>query len=82
MSKKDLSQLSDQELLEEFKKTKPSPVFDAFFIGVLIGVIIYGAASNAWGFLFILPLTLIYLFLKKSKRYNALKQELYKRKIE
>jgi len=81
MSKKDLSQLSDQELLEEFKKIKPSPVFDAFFIGFLVGILIYGAASNAWGFLFIIPLTLIYLFLKKSKRYKALKKELDKREI-
>ena len=76
MRQEDLSKLTDQELLAEFKKIKPSPIFDAFFIGFLIGILIYGAAANAWGFLCIIPLTLIYVFLKKSKRYKALKEEL------
>ena len=77
-----LSKLSDQELMEEFKKIKPSPVFDAFFIGFLVGILIYGAASNAWGFALLIPLFLIYLFLKKPKRYKALKEEMEKREIQ
>lgn len=79
MKHKDLAQLSDQELLEEFKKNKPSPLFDAFFIGFLIGILIYGAAAEAWGFTLLIPLILIYLFLKKPKYYKALKAEVQKR---
>jgi hypothetical protein len=82
MSKKDVSQLNDQALLDEFKSMKPNPIFDAFFIGFLIGIMIFGAAASAWGFTFLIPLFLIYLFLKKPKRYNALKKEIEKRNLK
>ena len=82
MNQKELSQLTDEELLEVAKNNKPSPVTDAFFIGFLIGILIYGAAANAWGFLILIPLFLIYLFLKKPKQYEALKKELKRRNLE
>ncbi len=82
MNQEELSQLSDQELLEVAKNNKPSPILDAFFIGFLIGIIIYGAVANAWGFLILLPLFLIYLLLKKPKQYEALKKELEKRNLQ
>lgn len=82
MNQEELSQLSDQELLEVAKNNKPSPILDAFFIGFLVGIIIYGAVANAWGFLFLLPLFLIYLLLKKPKQYEALKKELEKRNLQ
>jgi len=81
MSPEEMSQLNDQELLELAKTMKPSPIIDAFLIGFLIGIIIYGAVANAWGFVIILPLFLIYLFLKKPKKYEALKKELKKRNL-
>ena len=79
MNPTDLSQLSDEELLAEAQRRKPSPLFDAFFIGFLVGVLIFGAAASAWGFLMLLPLFLIYLLLKKPKQYAALQKELEKR---
>ena len=82
MNQKELSQLSDKELLEVAKNNKPSPIIDAFFIGFLVGIIIYGVAANAWGFIILIPLFLIYLFLKKPKRYEALKKELEKRNLQ
>lgn len=82
MNPKELSQLNDKELLEFAKQNKPSPIIDAFFIGFLVGIIIYGAVSNAWGFVVIIPLYLIYLLLKKPKRYEALKIELEKRNLQ
>jgi len=81
MNQPELSQLSDDELMEEVQNIKPSPIIDAFFIGFLIGIIIYSvAASSWWGVSTLIPLFLIYLFLKKSKRYDALKKELKDRK--
>jgi hypothetical protein len=77
-----LSQLTDRELLEVAKNNKPSPIIDAFFIGFLIGIIIYGVAANGWGLFMLIPLFLIYLFLKKPKRYEALKKELAKRDLQ
>lgn len=68
-------EISDPELAND-AKLKPSPVIDAFFIGFLIGIIIYSLAVNSWGFLTLLPLFLIYALLKKSKRNEALKKDL------
>ena len=82
MNPEELSQLSNEKLLEVAKNNKPSPIFDAFFIGFLVGIIIYGTAANAWGFSFLLPLFLIYILLKKPKRYEALKKELEKRNLQ
>ncbi len=82
MKKEELSQLSDKELIEVAKNNKPSPLIDAFFIGFLIGIIIFGVLANAWGFATLIPLFLIYLFLKKPKNYQALKEELEKRDLK
>ena len=81
MNPKELSQLSDEELLEVARKNKPSPIIDAFFIGFLAGIIIYSVISNSWGFLTLIPLFLIYVFLKKPKQHEALKKELKKREL-
>lgn len=81
MNPKELSELTDEELLEVAKNSKPSPILDAFFIGFLAGIIIYSAAANAWGFITLIPLYLIYRFLKKPKQYEALRNELKVRKL-
>jgi len=81
MNKKYLETLSDEELLKVAKNSKPKPIFDAFFIGFLIGILIFGAASNAWGFMMLLPLFLIYLFLKKPKQHKMIQDELRKRNL-
>lgn len=82
MNQNELAELTDQELITEAKKIKPSPIIDAFFIGFLIGIIIFSVAANTWGFLTLIPLFLIYIFLKKSKKYGALKKELSKRNLQ
>jgi hypothetical protein len=82
MNQNELAELTDQELIAEAKKIKPSPIIDAFFIGFLIGIIIFSVAANSWGFLTLIPLFLIYIFLKKSKKYDALKKELSKRNLQ
>ena len=81
MNEEQLSQLSDEELLDVFKNSKPSPLLDAFFIGFLIGIIIFGVAANAWGFITLIPLFLIYLFLKKPKQYKAINSEMERRNL-
>lgn len=82
MKPEELAQLSNEALLEEAGKIKPSPITDAFLIGFLIGILIFGAAASAWGFLGLLPLYLIYVFLKKGKKYNALQKELKARNLK
>lgn len=82
MEQKELSQLTDEELLELAKNNKPSPIMDAFFIGFLVGILIYSAVVNTWGLVSLVPLYLIYIFLKKPKKYEALKSELEKRNLQ
>lgn len=81
MKPEELSQLTDEQLLEVVKNNKPSPVIDAFFIGFLIGIVVYGAIVNTWGFFSLIPLFLIYKFLKKPKQHEALMTELKKRNL-
>lgn len=81
MDQNELSQLSNEELLEVAKNNKPSPVLDAFFIGFLGGIIIFSIVANSWGLVTLLPLYLIYKFLKKPKQYEVLKNELKKRNL-
>lgn len=76
MNQKELSQLTDKELLEVADKNKPSPIIDAFFIGFLFGIIIYSVVANTWGFLTLIPLVIIYRFLKTPKKYVAVQKEL------
>lgn len=82
MNPKELSQLTDKELQELIKNNKPSPIFDAFFIGFLIGIIVFSVAANTWGLVTIIPLVIIYAFLKKPKKYEALREELKKRNLQ
>ncbi len=65
------SELTDQELMDESKKVKSSPLIDAFFIGFLVGILIYGFVANSWGFLTLIPLIMVYKLLKKPKRHEA-----------
>ena len=81
MKPEQLSKLTDEELLEVATNNKPSPIIDAFFIGFLVGILIYGVAANALGFAALVPLFLIYLFLKKPKQYKNLQEELKKRSV-
>ena len=81
MNEKELSQLTDEELLQTAKNFRPTPIIDALLIGVLLGIIIYGVVANAWGFTILIPLFLIYQFLKKPKQYKALQKELETRNL-
>ena len=79
---RDFSRLSDEELLTEAKQNRPSPIFDATFIGFLVGVIIYGVVASSWGFFLLVPLFLVYLMTKKPKRHAELQKELKDRGLQ
>lgn len=58
---------------EQPENTSSSPKFnrekliDAFFIGFLIGIVIFSVVKSTWGLVTLLPLFLIYKLLKKDK---------------
>ena len=67
MDKKQLSDLTDQELLQEAKKRKSAAITNAFLIGFLIGIVFYSVVKNTWGFLTLIPLFLAYKLINNSK---------------
>lgn len=73
MNRKELSELTDQELLQEAKKMKSASILNAALIGFLIGVVFYSVVKSTWGLVTLIPLYLIYKLMNKSG-YN--KQEL------
>jgi len=73
MEPKNLSELTDEELLKEAKKVKTDAIINAVFIGFLVGVIFYSIVNKSVGFLTLIPVYLAYKLLNKPK-YN--KEEL------
>ncbi len=51
MNPKNLSELTDQELLQEAKKMKTTSLINAALIGFLAGVVVYSVVKSTWGFL-------------------------------
>ena len=70
MERKNLSELTDQELLQESKKTKSASIMNAVLIGFLIGIVIYSIIENGFGFFILIPLFFAYKLINNSK-YEA-----------
>lgn len=68
MEQKDLSTLTDEELLKEAKKRKKTDITNAFIVGFLFGIILYSLFMNTWGMVTLIPLYLIYKFANADKR--------------
>jgi hypothetical protein len=84
MKRKDLSELTDQELLEEAKKLKSFSITNAFIIGFLLGIVFFSVIKSTFGLLMLIPLYLVYKMINdpKAKRSKALNELLKKRNIK
>lgn len=85
MVEKALSEFTDKELLEESKKVKSSFILNAFFIGFLVGIVIFSVVKSTIGFFTIIPLYLAYRALSNSKdkeHQKAIDQELKARNLK
>ena len=67
MERKRLSELTDQELLQEAKKIKSASVINAVLIGFLVGIVFYSIMKNNLGFVTLIPLFIAYKFINNSK---------------
>ena len=67
MSQKELSELTNEELLQEAKKRKSASIMNALLIGFLAGVIVYSIVKNSLGFFTLIPLYFIYKLINNSK---------------
>ena len=68
MSKKQLKELTDKELLNEAKKIKSTQIIDATLIGVLFGVLIYSITVGNFNPFF--ALILLYAIYKIANKDN------------
>ncbi len=84
MEHKELTGLTDQELLEEAKKLKSFSITNAFIIGFLFGIILYSILKSTFGFLMLIPLFFIYKFSNdpRAKRKKAVDELLKQRKLK
>lgn len=81
MEDKELSEMTDQELLEKAKKLKRTAVLNAGLIGFLIGIIAYSVVKNSWGLVTLIPLFLIYKLVNTTEN-QALKTLLNERGLK
>ena len=70
MKGKQLSELTDQELLQEAKKMKSASITNAIFIGFLVGIVFFSIVKNSIGFFTLIPLFLAYKLINNPK-YNT-----------
>ena len=70
MKQKEQIKTTDQEQLDESKKSKSTTKTDALLIGFLIGIVLYSIIVNSWGFFTLIPLYLAYRLINKSKKDN------------
>ena len=82
MEQKELSELTDQELLDKAKKMKTASTMNALGIGIIIGVVIYGVANDNFGFLALIPLYFFYKIISNSKDNEELEKLLKERKLK
>ena len=82
MKQKELSELTDQELLNEAKKMKLTPIMNTLLVGVMIGVIIYSVVKNSIGFFTLIPLFFIYRLANNSKNDKAVENLLKERNLK
>lgn len=90
MEKKDLYQLTDEELLIEKKKLKKAKIISAVLIGFLAGILIFGVVSwslsseKRLGFFIpmLIPVFFIYKMLKNRNANKNLEEVLKERKID
>jgi hypothetical protein len=85
MTEKELSGLTDQELLAKAKKMKSTSIMNALLIGFLVGIIIFSIVKNSLGFFTLIPLFLIYKLVNNTtnaKNEKALKRILKERNLK
>ena len=73
MASKEASELTNEELLQEAKRLRPTKIMDAVLIGVLIGIATSSTVRNRLGLLTFLPL--VYLPIAARNRVKLGKVE-------
>ncbi len=81
MTEKELTELSDQELLAQRKKAKSNLILNATILGLFIGIAIYSTIKNGFGFFTFFPLFFAYFLFKNQADGKALEKEIKSRNL-
>lgn len=82
MKQKELAELTDEDLLQEPKKIKPTNIYDAVIFGILIGIAIYSSVNNGFGLLTFLPLVYVPMAVKNKAKNRELEKLLKERNLK
>ena len=82
MMQKKISELTDQELLQEAKKSKSTNLYDALIFGILIGIAVYSTVNKGLGLLTFLPLVYTPIAAKNKTKNKALEKLLKERNLK
>jgi hypothetical protein len=77
-----LSELSDEQLLQEAKKLKTKNIINGFLVGFMIGVIVYSIINKSISVFTFIPLVLIYKIVNDAKKDAPLKEILKQRNLK
>ena len=80
--KRKLAELTDEELLLEAKRNKPTKIYDAVIFGFLIGIAIYSSVTNGFGLLTFLPLVYLPVAARNKNKKKELEKLLKERKLQ
>lgn len=78
MKPENLTQLSQQELSQKLKSIKTNQIIDAGLVGFTIGIVVYSAVKNGFGFFTFFPLILTYAIIRNSNNNKILQKEIQK----
>lgn len=81
MIQKDLSELTNEELLLEGKKIRSGNIVNAVLFGVMIGVATWSTVKYGLGIITFFPLLFIQMLLKNNARKKAFETELKNRNL-
>lgn len=82
MKAKELTELSDQELMEKRKKAKAANITSAVLIGFMIGVAVFSTVRNGLSFFTFFPLFFLPIATSNRANTNALEKELALRDLK
>lgn len=79
MKEKELTDLTEEELLQEQKKMKSNNTINGFLIGIMMGIAVYSTVKNGLGFFTFFPLVFGFIAFSNRKKIKALEEELKSR---
>lgn len=78
MNTQSLTELSDSALLKKIKTLKTNKIIDAVIVGFTLGIVVYSAVKNGFGFFTFFPLLITYVIVRNSANNKILEQEIQK----